>query len=483
MSFALGQAPHSDRNAIHGGECPTYFYDDAECCMWQPLIEWEISYLATLASWDERNIRVGEYCARTDRFEKRHSEIESRVRQQQQAKSKTNDAVAKSAYEGLARRGRLASDAFALVLDGADAATSQALMSVGFRSQNILVPNTVPSVAESLRHQGIRSWAGRVQDYIVAPVVKPIDLVYLDHTGAFPKRAGQVKDLFDSGIAGLGSVLAFTFSTREGNFRQVCPSTTLPIGWTKAHAVYSLVNVLFYAADSVGLTIEGADLDGLLDYDLYMPDSNCSSVSATSSVESTSPDAQLTRLERALAKSDIFGMAQALLEWSSLAESNLSESSLKSSLHPKEREHIVRTARSAAANVLQALVKQQRSLLLGVAWTPCKREQEWPLKERGKPLCALGAVSALSDRDTSILHTAVLRVLRCWERTSKLEWGCDAVLGARTIPHKCEVSDVSVQKGVCHCRPLRLKRSLMLYPEQMMFLAVRVGQTSAPASS
>ncbi|CAE8615244.1 unnamed protein product [Polarella glacialis] len=239
---------------------------------WRQLLELEARYLQTLGEFDEFNKVMGSFHERTDKFERRASADNRRMSQNREAKLRTNLALATAvAAAASAAHGKHFGDrALALVLDGEDGATSKALVSQGFRPERVLVPNTVPSVAAALRDQGLRAWAGRVEGFLepgACPALKPLDLLYLDHTGSLPKRAGQIRAAFQSLIPlHLPAVTAPQPAAVSGR--------GLPCeGWSRAHAVYALFAVLLQSAVGCGLWIEGAGIEGLADYTINVGDS------------------------------------------------------------------------------------------------------------------------------------------------------------------------------------------------------------------
>ena len=107
---------------------------------------------------------------------------------------------------------------WALVLDGGDCVTTKS-MRRNNAAGTILVPQINPGCVGSISAQtGVESWLGRVEDLVMNPPRVLFDLVFLDHCGTLPPRLWQVKKLLESGRMRKPSVLAVTFSSREGRF-------------------------------------------------------------------------------------------------------------------------------------------------------------------------------------------------------------------------------------------------------------------------
>jgi len=464
----VAQSYGSGVTATFVEECEQNDWDAPE---WRPLRELEAAYLAGLRAWDARNLETGEWCERTDKFERRASGLEPRVRKMHEAKSLTNQAVAAAGGEAARQvRGKAGMrEAAALVLDGAEAATASALVAEGFPRGRLLVPNTVPSVAEALRRKGFRAWAGWVQDYLKAPVLRPLDLVYLDHTGAFPRRAGQIRALFENGIVGPGSVVACTFSTREGPWQEADPAAVgLPRGWSRAHAVYAVLHVLLSSAHAHGLSLQGLDLDGMADYTYRGPssgglhslkrlasrDNAAHETCAGDSMVSQPPrDAVFEQnLLALLQEGDLAGLAITLAAWAS-------QEGAPAVTPQNELGCLAHQAALVTGRVLPALGPNGEPLL-GVAWSPRPRDAR-SIRHRGKPLAALGSNGAVQDADVARLRSVAARV--------------SSVLGSQS-GGAAQPPEPAALDRVPHgnLTALTLRGCLLLYPEQMMFLVLKV---------
>lgn len=433
--------------------CEGIDWDSAE---WQSLKNLEASYLAGLQAWDVHNLETGEWCPRGDKYERRTSGIQPRVHKMIAAKAQANWAVAHVAAES-ARQKRGTdgvAEAAALVLDGADATTASALVAQGFLPERVLLPNTVPSVAEALRCKGFRAWAGRVQDYLRAPVLRPLDLVYLDHTGAFPRRAGQIRALFENRIVGPGSVIACTFSTRQAPWEDGDPgSAALPKAWSRAHAVYALVHVLLGAARAQGLELEGPDLEGLADYG-YAPPPLPGGPASGGPPPGAPPEGAGLRgeLAAALGRSDLAALAGALAAWAA-------GRGAPAAAPAGELGFLAHRAAVVAARALPALGPGPGPVL-GAAWARPSGEPR-PAARRGRPQAVLGAAGAVQDADAAALQGLAARVL------SELEAPQEALAP--------EAERAEAPGGPQGSRAgLTLRGCLLLYPEQMMFVIVRV---------
>lgn len=238
----------------------------------------ELDYLAELRAWEEIDGQMtGARDSAQDRYERRSLDFAlPRARRARAVKSTINGLVALAGASAAQRSNLEVCGARALVLDGVEGRTLSALSAEGFRRENIFTPNIVPEVAWALRRQGASAWAGRVEDFLASPLLRRFQLVYLDYTGSFPPRAGQVRSLFERGLVASGSALALTFSCREGPWGNCDPcSGAMPAGWSQAHAVYAAVHVLLSSAAACGLALKGGDLDGLDDYDYHFSSGGC----------------------------------------------------------------------------------------------------------------------------------------------------------------------------------------------------------------
>eukprot|EP00971_Amphidinium_carterae_P055258 1089252-Amphidinium_carterae.2 len=234
----------------------------------------EDAYRTELRNWDVENARVlGTAPPRADKYGQRALDAElSRVRQASRVKAQTNRAVAQSVAESLHFMQRPIESARALILDGSEASTTSALASCGIAPWQIYSPNVIVEVAEQLRSLGVHSWAGRVEDLLALQPQRPLDLVYLDYTKSFPRQEPTIRLIFNRNWIAVGSIVAFTFSTRVGpwphNEVPAC-CEDLPTGWSQAHAVYALFQVLLDAASEAGFVLEGADIAELDSYTLW----------------------------------------------------------------------------------------------------------------------------------------------------------------------------------------------------------------------
>ncbi|CAE8613864.1 unnamed protein product [Polarella glacialis] len=178
------------------------------------------------------------------------------------SKSFTNQAVAAAAEQATQAAGASMAQQRALVLDGMEGNTTQALLRVGFSASQILAPNVDPAVAASLRGQhGASAWAGKVESYLRAHAemkLPALRLVYLDHTGSVPRHVSLLRKAVASGAVGSGSVVAASFSTKRGPRK-------LPRSWSPAHALHAVVDVLVRSGAARGLIVEGMAMPGLRD--------------------------------------------------------------------------------------------------------------------------------------------------------------------------------------------------------------------------
>jgi len=169
----------------------------------------------------------------------------------------------------------------ALILDGAEGNTTHALKDLaGVNPHSILSPNNHPLTAKALKELGVCAWCGWVEDFLRLPVttLPSLNLVYLDHTGAFPSRQWQVRNSFKLINNETGGVLAFTFSTRSGRWQnQNKEETTPPTStWGAPEAIYSLTSTFARHCEERGwdtvdmVEVEEAKL-GLQKYELNPP--------------------------------------------------------------------------------------------------------------------------------------------------------------------------------------------------------------------
>lgn len=443
----------------------------------------EASYLERLRSWDEMHIERGEDCnVPCDHFENRPSNTQhSRVKKARQAKLLTNQAVAAAVVESARRTGTPIGDAKMLVLDGAEGHTTAALEARGIQACQVLSPNRVPAIAEHLRKRGVCAWAGRIEDYLDAPVVRPLQLVYLDHNGALAPRAGQIEQVLARGFLLQGGVLACTFSTREGGWArrvaEVPPyqghlggaappcSDEMPTGWSAAHAIYALVSLILRAAGGRGLAVEGADIAGLDDYQ-YRP-WDAPAVEPPAGVPSL--EVSLEAVRGALAEGRLGDLAERLAARAAEAAAGGGPGNgcppAGAAAGAAHRAGIIACRALAALRLplgpAPAAVAPTR--LLGAAWTP---QASWP-GERGKPHAVLGAGGALADDAAMSLRSAAHRLLGGVVGVDAMDGAGGGLRGG---------VDEAEGKSPTRSDPnvLTLKRCLLLYPEQMMFLILRV---------
>jgi len=364
----------------------------------------------------------------------------------------------------------------ALILDAEDAATGSALVAEGFLSGRVLVPNIIPSVARSLRKEGFVAWAGRIESYLRSPIFVPFDLLYLDHTGALPGRVVQIWDAFRQSVISAGSVVACTFSTRAGNGQDdvIDSSQTylpqyMPKGWSAAHAVYALVHVLFCAAAEQGLAIHGSDEQGLSDYTFQFP--SCThkphgSVGECHPLcedpqEMTSSTAQpaprrgnhnyLPDIRDALVSADTVRLADVIHAWA------MQEGPPPGQKPSGEVGFLARKAALISGRLLPGLVGTPR--ILGAA--ACTTHN------RVVPHAVLGSASALCDADVSMLFNIAAKVVKFHDMLDDVRH--DMCVENCISGHTECASLVRAENP-----PVVLRRCLLLYPEQMMFMLVRV---------
>lgn len=429
------------------------------------LLRLEKKYLCERRAWDAAFVGEGEKSRweLEDKFEGRLASTPCkdapRAGRARGAKAITNGAVAASAAmvssPGVG---------WAMVLDGEDAATSVALLEQGFRPERIFSPNVCPPVVAALRGLGILSWAGRIEHFLDAVAeggggaesLPALDLVYLDHTGAFPSRAGQLRTALQTrGLLAPGGVLACTFSTREGAPEsRGAESEGLPPGWSQAHAIYVLARVLVEAASVANVRLEGVEQDGLVDYQL--------SVAGAAAVDAPEVGS-IDLLRAALAAADAPALARALLAW---GEANAGGGEAPDA--PRRR---------LAGLALQATAAARRAgagaSLPGRRPAPQQLGAAWPVAREGprdgdhrKPRAVLTSDGPMADSDVVALWAAARKVIaaagsdRSATRGGPPRAGMDAERGGQDVQ--------KLASGVM------LRRCLLLYPEQMMFVAVKV---------
>ncbi|OLQ06957.1 hypothetical protein AK812_SmicGene9738 [Symbiodinium microadriaticum] len=315
----------------------------------------------------------------------------------------------------------------ALVLDGVDAQTSQALMGRGLPAERILSPNVVPAVAEALSGRGISSWCGRVQDFLRSTEVSgALDLLFLDYTGCLASRASHLRPALRA-LRPHG-VLACTFSMRHSPVEDDFSYGFLPPqpeGWSHAHAVHALGRCLLEAAEALGRSVEGAGLSGLNDYELF---DNMSAAWATRSAG----DASETTRElviRALEEESIPALAEALASWADEPNSELP------------------WLRKGVATVAERVQRACQGGVLGCAW----RSGD---EGRGTPHCLLGANGAVQDKDLNMLRKAAVALKQAGSSR-----------GSACSP-----------AALTPCPAFSFRRSMLVYPEEMMFFMVRCGE-------
>lgn len=398
----------------------------------------EATYLAELHAWtllDQGRGTREPLDEPRDRFEKRTAASKAtwpRIQRARRAKDWTNRAVASAARQAAFDAGLAPETARALVLDGVEGMTTTALESEGFLPQNILSPNIVPSVASALRRRGVQAWAGRVEDFLSAPLVPPLQLLYLDHTGAFPPRAPQIQQVFRSRAVGAGGVLACTFSMRSGPWAEgERIAEVLPPGWSHAHAAHALARKLQEGASAAGLEVEGVNIEGLDDYDLASVEQPGGNRRLRSSTRANASGA----LAEALDGEDLVGLAAALAAWAADGADTEATSG--------ELAWLRQQAAQAAERVLSALGAGPSSIL-GAAWRVGRR--------RGRPHAVLGAEGAVADSAVDKLRSVAARVLQVADRRSSAVVPVGGSMRTATTMRRC----------------------MLIYPEEMMFFAVRL---------
>ena len=302
----------------------------------------------------------------------------------------------------------------ALILDGSEAKTTEALMKIANVSpSSILSPNISIESASALKEVGVSAWAGRVEDFLKLVHPQPLlRLIYLDHTGAFPPRHWQVRRSLQF-IQNEG-VLAFTFSTRSGRWLDVDNEEVLapaPIStWGGAEAVFALTSICKRACEEHGFEIFGNDGDellGLQSYELNPPHPH--------------PLVQL---------------ASALADWAVKKAGMEAHEDDKFKIHAS-RTHAIRAA-EAASRVLHG------KKVLGVVWTRTSTEEA---KESRRPAQVMTESGGIPDND-------VKRMIKV----------------ARDIAGL----DVKSYIGDTRAAPKNFKGVVQVYPEQMMFVCMRV---------
>ncbi|CAE7463304.1 unnamed protein product [Symbiodinium pilosum] len=192
-----------------------------------------------------------------------------------------------------------------------------------------------------------------------------------------------------------------------------------PAGWSHSHALHALAHGLLSAASALGRGLESACLPGLNDYDFF----GNKSVLASQMNACISDAEKNTGLAiRALDEGDIPTLAEALMAWAH---------------EPGELPWLRPGVGLAAERVLRAC----RGGQLGCAW----RSGD---EGRGSPHCLLGAQGAVQDNDLTTLRKAAV-ALR-------------------------QQGGVASKHGLAAQRPtFTFRRSVAVYPEEMMFFVVR----------
>eukprot|EP00439_Symbiodinium_sp_Y106_P076671 s1101_g15.t2 len=300
-----------------------------------------------------------------------------------------------------------------------------ALLGRGLPAERILSPNVVPAVVEALSDRGISSWCGRVQDFLRSSEVSgALDLLFLDYTGCLASRASH----FRPALRALRphGVLACTFSMRHSPVEDDFSYGFLPPqpeGWSHAHALHALGRCLLEAAEALGLRLEGAGLPGLNDYELF-DNMSAAAWAARSAIDASETTCQ--RVIRALEEENIPALAEALASWAEEPNSELP------------------WLRKGVATVAGRVRHACRGGVLGCAW----RSGD---EGRGSPHCLLGANGAVQDKDLNKLRKAAVALKQAGSSRGSV---C-----APTAPTRCPA--------------FSFRRSMLVYPEEMMFFMVR----------
>ncbi|CAJ1417857.1 unnamed protein product [Effrenium voratum] len=384
-------------------------------------LELESVYLTELSAYTAMDAAAGVERAvtRADRFERRAKiEVSPRAAKAGRCKERLNELLA----EAVASVQLPVADGRpqVLLLDGASGATSAAL---AVPPHAVLAPNVAPEAAEALRAKGLWSWCGRVEDFLRSNLeLGPLRLVYLDHTGCFASRASHLQAAFGSGLLAPGSLFACTFSMRFSPVEDLSGAAVLPSfqppGWSAGHALHALAYTLQRCADEAQLDLEGVDLPGLNDYDLFEPAAEAPGVLG----------APVPAALAALDREDMPGLAAAMAAWAQEPEDGL--------------QWLRGPVAAAAEQVLCC------GPLLGCAWRTGSAG-------RGHPHCMLGATGAVKDRDLARLRTAAAQL--------------------RSRPEALATALGSAIPAAANTRGRRVfRRSVLVYPEEMMFFMVRV---------
>lgn len=440
------------------------------------LRELEAAYLAELHAWesyDRAACKGGGQ--RADKFERRASlEALPRVWRARKAKERTNAAVAKAAAHSARHVWLPVARARALVLDGAEGSTSEALAREGFQLERVLSPNIVPSVAATLRRRGLCAPTCRLEDVLGTCLARALQLVYMDHTGSFPSRVSHIRRAFETGAVADGTALAFTFSTRRAPWDPDEPEVaSLPAGWSEAHAVFALVQVVLAIAATHNLSVEGADIEGLNDY-ICRPSSpgglGASGPPPLTTTATMARDVSDLRAEvrAALESESVAALAEAVLDW---ADGPADEAPMAEELCLRSK------ASKLAARVHEALGGGE----LGAAWRPSSEDGG----HRGRPHAVLGPGGTASDADVAGLRSTAAAVARSGSArssspSSSSDGGAveDLVAPSAQDLAPSEAGEVEVEVDVA--ARVVLRRCMLLYPEEMMFLVVRLRSQATP---
>jgi len=279
----------------------------------------------------------------------------------------------------------------------------------------------------------------------------PLSLVYLDYTGALPVRINHLRALFEQRLVGPGSVVACTFSVREGNAGKRSElaeqSAAPPSSWSAAHALFCLAVFLHKQAARFGLRIGGANCEGLMDYSFQSASTFCGSHGRPKQhgVRGQSILALLAEAVGMFSAAKAPGCGQKPTD----AVSGLA---LKAKLDVQRSRAVLRSSSCEASRVLGSAWRvhphfDARDTIERKGWWDCGRG----------PHAVLGAGGAWPDAHLSSLRKTA---------------GISQQLGV--LPHVDQQDAVKSCSLAIEHDEIVWRRSVLCYPSQMMFLIIKI---------
>ncbi|CAE7272131.1 unnamed protein product [Symbiodinium natans] len=202
--------------------------------------------------------------------------------------------------------------------------------------------------------------------------------------------------------------------------------------WSHAHALHALAHCLLAAAGALGRSLEGAGQTGLNDYDFFHSNAAAARMGPCTTQGGPCMESNTARAIAALDENDIPALAEALAAWVE-----------------DPREEDLPWLQESVGPVAKRVLSACQEGMLGCAW----RSSD---EGRGSPHCLLGAGGAVQDKDLNALRKAAA-TLRQASQAHRASPPCPGA--TPTAP-----------------AAFTFRRSILVYPEEMMFFMVRCGE-------